>query len=76
MGAMGQKAERLVMGISSVVHKYGIHPNQLFRWRRLIQDGALCMVKAGEGVVPLSKAKELQRRIREMEWRQGQKCSE
>lgn len=47
------------MTISSVAGEYEIHLNQLFRWRRLIQDGALCLLKAGERVVPLSEAEEL-----------------
>jgi transposase len=74
--AMVQEAEQPGMSISSVARKYGIHPNQLFRWRRLMLDGALCAVKAGEAVVPLSEAKELQRRIRELERILGRKTLE
>jgi len=64
------------MSISSVARKYGIHPNQSFQWRRLMQDGALCALKAGEGVIPLSEAKKPQNRIRELERILGRKTLE
>jgi len=45
--SMVEEAESPGMSVSSVARKYGIHPNQLFRWRRLLYEGALC-VTAGD----------------------------
>jgi transposase-like protein len=36
------------MSISAVARKYGIHPNQLFRWIKLVQEGVFTAVRAGE----------------------------
>ncbi len=74
--AMVQEAESPGMSVSSVARKYGIHPNQLFRWRRLMYEGALCAVKAGEEVVPATEVKALRQRIRELERLLGRKTME
>ena len=74
--AMVQEAESPGMSVSSVARKYGIHPNQLFRWRRLMYEGALCAVKAGEEVVPATEVKALKARIRELERLLGRKTME
>jgi len=74
--AMVQEAESPGMSVSSVARKYGIHPNQLFRWRRLMYEGALCAVKAGEEVVPATEVKALRERIRELERLLGTKTME
>ena len=74
--AMVQEAESPGMSVSSVARKYGIHPNQLFRWRRLMYEGALCAVKAGEEVVPAAELKALRARIRELERVLGRKTKE
>jgi transposase len=74
--SMAEEAESPGMSVSSVARKYGIHPNQLFRWRRLLYEGALCAVKAGEEVVPASEAKALRARIREFERLLGRKTME
>ena len=74
--AMVQEAESPGMSVSSVARKYGIHPNQLFRWRRLMYEGALCAVKAGEEVVPATEVKALRERIRELERLLGRKTME
>ena len=39
--AIVEATEKPEMGISTVTHKYGLHPNQLFTWRRLMHEGAL-----------------------------------
>jgi len=39
--------------ISSVARKYEVHPNQLFKWRRLIHEGALMAAQSEEPLVPL-----------------------
>ena len=74
--AMVQEAESPGMSVSSVARKYGIHPNQRFRWRRLMYEGALCAVKAGEEVVPAAEVKALRARIRELERVLGRKTME
>jgi len=51
--AIVEEAEQPGMSISAVARKYDLHPNQLFKWRRLLYEGALSAVKTGEGVVPL-----------------------
>ena len=74
--SMVQEAESPGMSVSSVARKYGIHPNQLFRWRRLMYEGALCAVRAGEEVVPATELKALRERIRELERLLGRKTME
>ncbi len=74
--AMVEEAESPGMSVSRVARKYGIHPNQLFRWRRLLYEGALCPVEAGEQVVPASEVKALRARIRELERLLGRKTME
>jgi transposase len=74
--AIVEETEQPGMSISSVARKYGLHPNQLFTWRRLMHEGALSAVGAGEAVVPVSEAKELRFRIRELERLLGRKTME
>ncbi len=64
------------MSISAVARKYEIHPNQLFRWRRLMEEGALSAVSADEEVVPKSEIRELNARVRELERLLGRKTME
>ena len=74
--AIVEETEQPGMSISAVARKYGLHPNQLFTWRRLMHEGALSAVTAGEAVVPVSEAKELRFRIRELERLLGRKPME
>ncbi|OQB76036.1 MAG: IS2 repressor TnpA [Deltaproteobacteria bacterium ADurb.Bin135] len=74
--AIVQEAEQPGNSISSVARKYDIHPNQLFRWRRLIELGALVAAGSEEAVVPLSEVKELKARVRELERILGKKTME
>lgn len=74
--ALVLEAEQPGMSLSAVARKYEIHVNQLFRWRRLMQEGALCAVRAGEEVVPASEMKELWARNRELERLLGRKTME
>jgi transposase len=61
------EAEQPGMSISAVARKYGIHPNQIFRWRKLVQEGAFTAIRSGEEVVPLSEVKELRAQVRELQ---------
>lgn len=73
---MVEEAERPGMSVSAVARKYGIHPNQLFRWRKLMYEGALSAVRAGEEVVPASEVKNLKRKVHELERLLGRKTME
>ena len=53
--AMVEEAEQPGNSISSVARKYEVHPNQLFKWRRLIHEGALQSVRSEGHLVPLSE---------------------
>ena len=74
--SMVEEAEQPGNSVSSVARKYNVHPNQVFRWRRLVYEGALSAVKAGEGVVPASEVKALKAKIRELERLLGRKTME
>lgn len=74
--AMVQETEQPGMSVSAVARKWGIHPNQLFAWRRLMHEGALVAAGSNEPVVPLSEVKELRARIRELERVLGRKTME
>jgi len=71
-----EEVEQSGSSISAVARKYGINPNQLFRWRKLMREGALSAVGADESVVPASEVKELHIRIRELERLLGRKILE
>ncbi len=62
--------------LSAVARKYGVNPNQLFHWRKLMREGALVAVGTDEHVVPASEAKQLKVRIRELERLLGKKTME
>ena len=62
--------------LSYVARRHGIQPSQLFHWRRMMENGALTGVGKEEAVVPVSEAKELQTRIRQLERILGQKTVE
>ena len=71
-----EEVEQSGSSISAVARKYGINPNQLFRWRKLMREGALSAVGSNESVVPASEVKELHVRIRELERLLGRKTLE
>jgi transposase len=71
--AMVEEAEQPGSSVSVVARTQGINPNQLFRWRRLMREGALSAVGADEAVVPASEVRELHNRIRELERLVGRK---
>ncbi|MCX8022546.1 MAG: transposase [Syntrophorhabdaceae bacterium] len=62
--------------ISSVARKYEVHPNKLFKWRRLIHEGVLVAPKNEVPLVPLSEVKQLQKKIRELKRLLGKKIME
>ena len=74
--ALVEEAEQPGMSISAVARKYGIHPNQLFHWRKLMHSGALSAMRADEEVVPISEVKVLKAKVRELERLLGKKTME
>jgi len=74
--ALVEEAEQPGASISSVARKYGVNPNQLFHWRRLIRQGSLSAVRADEEVVPVSEVKQMRARVRELERLLGKKTME
>jgi transposase len=74
--ALVEEAEQPGNSISLVARKYGINLNQLFRWRKLVREGALSAVGADENVVPASEVKQLKQCIRELERLLGKKTME
>ena len=74
--AMVLESEQPGMNISLVARKYEIHPNQLFRWRKLLHDGALTAMRTDEELVPVSEVRQLRKQIRELERLLGRKTLE
>lgn len=74
--AMVEEAEQIGWSVSQVARKYGVNPNQIFNWRRLMREGALSAVRADEEVVGASEVKQLKVRIRELERLLGKKTLE
>lgn len=74
--ALVEEAEQPGMSISAIAREYGIHPNQLFKWRRLMYAGALSAMRADEEVVPISEVKVLKAKVRELERLLGKKTME
>jgi transposase len=74
--AILEEADQLGSSVSAVGRKYGINPNQLFTWRRLMREGGLVAVASEDAVVPASEAKQLKARIRDLERLLGKKTME
>jgi transposase len=62
--------------ISLVARKYAITPAQLFKWRRLMENGAYQGVSSQEELVPKSMFRELERQVKELERMLGKKTLE
>ena len=73
---MVEEASQPGMNVSYVVRKYGIAPNLLFRWRKLMSDGGKVAVQADDKVVSISESKALKKRIRDLERLLGKKTME
>jgi transposase len=64
------------MTVSAVARLHGVSPSLLFQWRRRMSDGGHEAVRADEDVVPLSRVRELENKIRELERLLGRKTME
>jgi transposase len=73
---MVEEASQPGMNVSYVARKYGIAPNLLFRWRKLMSDGGKVAVQADDKVVSISESKALKKRIRDLERLLGKKTME
>jgi transposase len=62
--------------VSAIARKYGVSASQLFRWRRLADEGALEAIGADEAVVPESEVKQLRNQICELQRLLGKKTLE
>ena len=62
--------------VSAVSRRYGVSTSQVFKWRRLVEEGTMSSLGADEPVVPESEAKALKGRIRELERLLGRKTLE
>ena len=71
-----EEGEQPGNSLSAVARKYGVNPNQLFHWRKLMREGALVAVRADDEVVPASEVKQLKAQIRELERLLGRKTME
>jgi len=74
--ALLEEAEHSGSSVSAVYRKYGVNPNQMFHWRKLMREGALVAVGADDHVVPASEVKQLKVQIRELERLLGKKTME
>ena len=55
------------VSVSFVARRNGLAPSQLFHWRKVMETGGLVAMSKEEQVVPISKVKELEKRVRELE---------
>ena len=71
-----EESNRPGMSVSYVARMHGIAPSQLFHWRRRMAEGSREAVRADDEVVSATEARELKRRIRELERILGKKTME
>jgi transposase len=64
------------MTVSAVARLYGIAPSLLFQWRRRMSEGGQVAIRADEEVAPLSRVRELENRVRELDRLLGRKSME
>ena len=63
------------MTVSAVARLQGVSPSLLFQWRRRMSEGGHEAVRADEEVVPISRVRELENKVRELERFLGRKWS-
>lgn len=64
------------MTVSAVARLHGVSPSLLFQWRRRMSEGGHEAVRADEEVVPISRLRELESRVRDLERLLGRKTME
>ncbi len=73
---ISEESSRPGMSISYVARKYGIAPNLLFRWRKLMSEGGKTAVQADDQVVSASELRALKKQVRDLERLLGKKTME
>lgn len=71
-----EQSNRPGMSVSYVARTNGIAPSQLFHWRRRMAEGSRQAIRADDEVVSAAEARELKRRVRELERTLGKKTLE
>lgn len=62
--------------VSTVARQHDVHANQVFKWRKLYQEGSLAAVRTGETVVPASELADAMKQIRDLQRMLGKKTME
>ncbi len=62
--------------VPTVARQRDVHANQVFKWRKLYQEGSLAAVGTGESVVPASEQAEAMKQIRDLQRMLGKKTME
>jgi len=70
------RVQRGEASLSELSREFGISRTLLSRWKHLLERGGETAVGAGEEVVPVSKLREAEARIRELERTLGRKTME
>ncbi len=75
-GRLVEETAKPGMTVSAVARLHGVSPNLLSGWRRRMVEGGLEAVRADEDVVPASRVRELEAKVRELERLLGRKTME
>ena len=62
--------------VSTVARQHDVHANQVFKWRKLYQEGSLAAVRTVETVVPASELAAAMKQIRDLQRMLGKKTME
>ena len=62
--------------ISSVAREYGIAPNQLYKWRKLMDNGGITAIGTNDQVVSMAEYNALQKKVKQLEQMLGRKTME
>lgn len=74
--AMVEEAGQPGMSVSAVARKHTVHPNQLFKWKRLLRQETLRSERPGREEIPFSEVKALKARVTDLERALGRKTLE
>jgi transposase len=74
--ALVQESFEAGKSVSLVARQHGLNSNQLFRWRKLYQNGSLSAVSAGEQVVPAFELNEALNQIKALQRLVGKQTME
>jgi transposase len=74
--AIVQESGQVGNSLSATARRHGVHPSQVYTWRRLMSDGQVEAISSEEKVFPESELKALKKRIHELERILGRKTLE